>query len=578
MGNLIATLTIKRRLILGFGVLIVLMLASSIYSLLGFNSIGNAQQEIQAAAQRMEQSSTASDAMGESKTLVLTWAFPVLREKGALLEYVRADNRKEQERLFAQFGKLGEEILSIGARLQQHDQSIPGAQDRIRVILAMQAEIKTSAVGVIAAFDGEGEYGPDTHAAMKTFTSAADRLLNGIGEFQFYIEELESAQHKQRIEAVAQVNQSVTLSQDELKSITRGNQILVLFGVLAALVIASLIYRSIVTPLSAAAQLANRIAGYDLSDHGEAQASDRVARDEISQVVADIVRMRASLHDLIGRIGSMSQHMARSATELQQSATDISHVTGRQVDLNEQSTRVTEELAVSVDSIAAGATEAANHAREADEVVQHCVDVDAAHAMRAMQLITAEMDTADARVAELADAAKQIGNVVTAITGIAAQTNLLALNAAIEAARAGEQGRGFSIVADEVRNLAHRTADATSQIGGMIERMQNCVHETVSSTGRTRTTVADSVASVTAIFASLQRIQALNNQLMQLSNSVATATVQQSHASNEITVNLQHTVDGVRRLDDQAHVIEGQAQALTGLVADVSSAIGAFKV
>lgn len=578
MNSLISRLTIRNRLILGFGVLIILMLVSSIYSMLGFGSIGKAQEEIHAAAQRMENSSAVSDMMGKSTELVLAWALPVLREKGALLEYVQTDDRKEQERLFAQFAVLGDEILSIGAQLQRNNQALPGAEDRIRAILAMQVKIKTDAVGVIAAFDGEGEYGPDTRAAMKTFSAEANRLLGGIREFQTYVEELKLVQHGQRVGAVAQVNQSVALSQSGLDSILHGNQILVVFGVLLALYIAWLIYRSIVTPLSAAAQLANRIAQYDLRDHGESKTSNNPARDEISRVIVDIVRMRASLHDLIGKIGSMSQRLAGSAIELQQSASDITGVTGRQVDLNEQSTRVTEELAVSVDAIAAGANDAANHAREADEVVQHCVDIDAAHSMRAMKLITQEMDTADARVKELAEAAKQIGDVVTAISGIAAQTNLLALNAAIEAARAGEQGRGFSIVADEVRTLAHRTAEATSQIGKMIERMQNCVNETVSSTGRTRTTVVDSVASVTAIFDSLQRIHALNSQSMQVSNSVATATVQQSHASHEITVNLQHTVDGVRRLNDQALIIKSQAQALTVLVEDVSNAVGVFKI
>lgn len=576
--NLFSRLSIKHRLILGFGMLIALMLASSGHSLLGFRSIESTQNAIQAAARRMEQSDAASGEMEKSKVLALSWAYPVLREKGSLLEYVQTDTRKEQEQLFAQLGAMGNEIVMIGSQLQRQAQSIPGAAARIDAIVAMQAVIKTGAVGVITAYDGEGESGPETRAAIKKFNVAVNQLLDGVREFQHHLESAEQTQHAQRVEALAQVDQSISQSKDELRSIGRSNQLLVLVGVLVSIFIAALIYRSIVERLSAAARLANRIAGYDLRDDGALQTSGDAADDEIGRVVADIGRMRASLHQLIGKIGSMSQTLTRSATELQQSAADINRVTEQQVNLNDQSTRVTEELAVSIDSIAAGATEAAVRAREADEVARRCVDVDATNTMRAMQSITHEMDTVGTRVAELANAAKQIGEVVTVISGIAAQTNLLALNAAIEAARAGEQGRGFSIVADEVRSLAHRTADATTQIGGIIERVQSGVRETVLSTERTRTAVTDGAASVASINTSLQRIQTINNQLMQVSHNVATATEQQSHASHEITLNLKHTVDGIQQLNDQTHAIERQARELTGIAEEVTVAIGAFKI
>ncbi|RBH37533.1 methyl-accepting chemotaxis protein, partial [Pseudomonas sp. MWU13-2860] len=93
-------------------------------------------------------------------------------------------------------------------------------------------------------------------------------------------------------------------------------------------------------------------------------------------------------------------------------------------------------------------------------------------ASSSLEQIAGALNTTATVINTLGQRSQEIGGIVSVITSIAEQTNLLALNAAIEAARAGEQGRGFAVVADEVRNLASRTRQATDEISGMIHSIQ----------------------------------------------------------------------------------------------------------
>ena len=176
-------------------------------------------------------------------------------------------------------------------------------------------------------------------------------------------------------------------------------------------------------------------------------------------------------------------------------------------------------------------------------------------------------------IGDVSSMSSQIGNILDVIRGIAEQTNLLALNAAIEAARAGEQGRGFAVVADEVRSLAGRTAQSTSEIQTMIENLQQGVARAVTVMQECSREMDSCVDQSSHANNAMEEVQGIVVLISDMSSQIASAAEQQQATSADIATNLNRISDisdlnyqGIERVAETSQQLDSLAEQQESLV------------
>lgn len=320
----------------------------------------------------------------------------------------------------------------------------------------------------------------------------------------------------------------------------------IILGIIFALIMA----QKIVNPILLVVKRMKLIANGDLSE----EKIKNTSKDEIGQLILSTNHMQESLQHIIKQVGMNSEHVTASAEELTASAeqsrtatedivttmqdisintdNETSNVKKTSLAINEMSVGI-QQIATSSDNVSNTAIHASEKAMDGNQAIQTAV--------RQMKSINQSVNGLAEVIGGLENRSKEIGQIVDAISDIAAQTNLLALNAAIEAARAGEHGRGFSVVADEVRNLAVQSAISAQQISQLVETIQRETGTAVTSMEMTTKEVDEGINIIynagNSFYLIEESINEVSNQIQEVS-----AAIQQMTAGAEQIVQSIETI------------------------------------
>jgi methyl-accepting chemotaxis protein len=200
-----------------------------------------------------------------------------------------------------------------------------------------------------------------------------------------------------------------------------------------------------------------------------------------------------------------------------------------------------EEMAASARVVSQNAEQAAQASSTAQQHSSNATTTNQS-TQRAFVKLSEQISQAVTTIESLNNQTLSIGSVLEVIRGIAEQTNLLALNAAIEAARAGEQGRGFAVVADEVRTLAQRTQESTSEIDQMIEALQSGSKQAVQVIDSSRTQTQDCAEGIEKTLELMTQVDKAMTEINGMNKQIAQSAVEQSQAVDHVTSNINNIV------------------------------------
>lgn len=304
---------------------------------------------------------------------------------------------------------------------------------------------------------------------------------------------------------------------------------------------------------------------------------DHTSNDEVGDLVDHFNRFVEKLQTAIGDVINVIEPLARVSEELRQVTQKTQNLSEGQQLASEQVSDAMTSMLENLSEVARYAGSAAQAAADADDSAKQGKVV-VANTVESINELAGEVQHASVVIKQLESDAENVGSILDVIRSIAGQTNLLALNAAIEAARAGEQGRGFAVVADEVRTLASRTQDSTSEIQTVIEKLQAAARSAVDvmESGQNRAESSVEQAGQTGV--SLEAITAKVESISQMNKQIADAAEEQQRVSDAIQSNVEHMRDSARQAVDGVEKTSSVTVSLTELACKLENVAGQFKV
>ncbi|WP_193059057.1 methyl-accepting chemotaxis protein [Pseudomonas sp. K8] len=506
-----------------------------------------------------------------------------------LIRQASVDMSSNQLPSVAYLGSLTENvlrmrILSFRVLVNREPAALQEAQTRIAVLID---KVRAAQAGYSALPSV-----PEEAALYKTFVGTLDNYLTAQAEMlalsqQNKVDEMRAlinTRIKNGTDQMGeQLNKLIALNSAGAKqaneqagrsydSAISGIVVVAVAAALLTVLLAWLLTRSIVTPLRKAVEVAQTIAGGDLS-----KVIEDDGKDEPARLISALSAMQTNWRQTI-------QHIAGSATQLASAAEELSAVTeeaskGLQQQNNEidQAATAVNEMTAAVEEVARNAVSTSEASTQSNQAAREGRDR-VVETVGAIQTMTQDVQNTSLLIEGLATQGRDIGKVLDVIRAIAEQTNLLALNAAIEAARAGEAGRGFAVVADEVRALAHRTAQSTQEIEKMVAGIQNGTGEAVQSMQQSNQRTHNTLEMARAAGVALEQITQSISLINERNLVIASASEEQAQVSREVDRNLVNIRDLATQSAAGANQTSAASHELSRLAVDLNAMVARFVI
>ncbi|MDY1046810.1 methyl-accepting chemotaxis protein [Pseudomonas coleopterorum] len=536
-------MNIAPRALLGFSLIGLLMIVLGVFSL-------NQMSHIRAAGQNIENNTVPSISSLNDLTQ-LTLRLRVLSYR--LLLNREADTQQKTVQLFEQ---RNQQINQAQARYEKMISSAEeqAAYDDYTRLLGQYRQLETRMKG----FSASGQVdelrallNSDMLSNSEQVNTALDKLVK-----------INNAQTRE-------INQQ---ADDEYRSAFNWVVGMLIVATLLTFLSAWLLTRSIVKPIDQALIAAEAIAEGNLTQPIHAEG-----RDEAARLLLAMQKMQGKLRDTLQRISGSATQLASAAEELNSVTDEGARGLTQQNNEIEQAATAVNEMTSAVEEVARNAVSTSEASRDATTSASDGRDL-VMETVSAIERMSGDVQSTADLIGNLAAESRDIGKVLDVIRGLADQTNLLALNAAIEAARAGEAGRGFAVVADEVRALAHRTQQSTSEIERMIGSIQGGTEQAVDSM-RNSTERAESTLNIAK--GAGMALETINGAIVQINERnlvIASAAEEQAQVAREVDRNLVN----IRDLSVQTAAGSAQTTAASGelarLAVDLNAMVARFKV
>lgn len=525
--SVLTNMKIGKRLATGFGVVVLLLLGTTIGGLYALKALNELQREV---GQQFQMSMLVAEA-GAGTRDAASYASATLITKDASK---KAEYKNKLVSLRSMYTKKIDDLKA----LTNVDETRRQADDFMNEI-GVWREANNKALELSAG-------GKDAEAAA-VFSD------HSLPAYTKVIESVETMKER-RIKRL----QEFQGQYDSLSSTTRW--LLIISGLLAVILAAVLgivITRSITGPVVRSSRHLTEMATGDFSITIE--EGDKERKDEVGDLSRSLYGLIQNMRTMVADINGSVRTLASSSAELSGVSTQMSSGVREMSDKASMVAAAAEESSANTNSVAASMEEMTTNlssVASATEEMSATIGEIASNSEKARAIsseATQQAQAVSAMMKDLGRAAQEIGQVTETITSISAQTNLLALNATIEAARAGAAGKGFAVVANEIKELAQQTAAATEDIKAKIAGIQ---------------------ASTGGAIGDIEKIALVIKQVGEIVATIAVAIEEQSVVTRDVASNIAQASMGVKDSNERVAQTASVSQSIAQDIAQVNATIG----